>query len=805
MTSFGSTRLKFCQPKTLELFPHLEKTCGDCPVYNRKFQNCPLMIYLATYDPTALSADYYKYIMNKVKEYTTACELIEELNELEVEGEKIRYTMSKEELEQKKGIVEGDYLLGQEEKTDYCCVTCENVIEEFGTGEEIFFPRRRIICPNCSTGYLLKDDGRILIQTEHKDMLRKMYYKAAGSIPKELEEREPSFGYVIYDKEYADVKMLEDGSIALEICDNKVPLEKVQYVYFAGKEYVNLERFLNKFLDVRPDLFKFTVNRTQREENEIELRDGCEPFTLKQYHGLQGFVDFISKEKILNSPILKARQLSNIGALLKYRKMLQEKKGKLATKVNKQLANMNDLLLIVQSGINSSFYGRQLEGLNQDCLFDLIKELGEKVGLWTHGRVNSRLVNDPFLSSTIRSSNASSPLDALINQMLRQFRYIIKKIYQKLGWKPSSLGPGFYHKRKSKSDIDRKGLYFDFDEPVGSLALLTLLKALTDGLFSIDDCSLETDGKGREVYRVKNSSLKKIEKLVDEALSEPVFYKGENIPFLNAFEEDLFVFRQAVEKWLLISKDGKKPTREIIDQCIDTAGYFPFVFCPAGCEEELTIINNSTKKYSFFFDGREEHVLAARESREAFREKGRKKWLVSNGKKGKAKLKLTKHQMKEQERSLLLVLLMLQLGYQMNGFYGHYSTNQIKELLQLNQNQSQRILTKMVDQGLLLKMKSESHCYYQLNLESETVHELLFSLEQVSIKDPKKRKALMENSSNVHERISSFLLKVQQAKEGLRVTIGWKGWKIPRNIEPIIELVDEKLANSREKLRKKMQ
>ncbi len=63
----------------------------------------------------------------------------------------------------------------------------------------------------------------------------------------------------------------------------------------------------------------------------------------------------------------------------------------------------------------------------------------------------------------------------------------------------------------------------------------------------------------------------------------------------------------------------------------------------------------------------------------------------------------------------------------------------------------------------------------------------------------------MENSSNVLERIDSLLMKIQQTKEGLRVTTGWKGWKISDNIEPIIELVEEKLAISTELLRRKFQ
>lgn len=801
----GFERLKYCQPEVLELFPYLKKTCGICAIYKRRFQNCPLLELLAIFNTTNFPMEYIGYICNIIKEYATACEHIVEYTDLEVEGEKIRYTKTKEDLEQKRRVVKGSYLLGQEVQTKYLCATCEDVIEEFGTGEEIFFPRRRILCPNCSTGYYLKDDGRILIQTEHRDILRQKYYEVAGSIPKILKEAEPSYAYVIYDQEHANVVILEDGSLVLEICDHRVPLEKVQYIYFAGQEHKELEGFLKKLLEVRPDRFKYTINRSQqKEEEDIELQEGCEPFTSEQYQGLHKFVGITSEEELCNSTFLKARQLSNIGALLKHQKTLQEK-NKYSTKVNKQLKEMFDLLLIVQTGINSSYYGRQLEGLSQNCLFDLIKEVGGKAGLWTHGRVISRLVKDIFLSSTMKISNARAPLDALLNQIFRQFRFKVNKVFRKIGWEPSSLGPGLIHKRKTKSDIDRKGFYFDIIEPVGSLALMTLLNALTDGLFSDADCSLELDGSGQEIYRVKNSSIEKIELLVDEALAEHVFYKGVGVPFLEAFEENLLKLRQAVELWFQISDDGEEPTSETISQCMNAADYFPLAFCPDGCEEELTIINNFTKKYSCFFEGREKQVLAAKKKRQFFRIKAKKKWLISNGKRGKEKLQLTKHQAKEHERSLLVVLVMLQLGFHMNGFFGYYSTNHIRELLLLTQNQAQRILTKMVTQGLLLKQKYRNRSFYQLNLESETVHELLFSFEQIPCDDSDKRIELMENSSNVLERIDSLLMKIQQTKEGLRVTTGWKGWKISDNIEPIIELVEEKLAISTELLRRKFQ
>ena len=248
-----------------------------------------------------------------------------------------------------------------------------------------------------------------------------------------------------------------------------------------------------------------------------------------------------------------------------------------------------------------------------------------------------------------------------------------------------------------------------------------------------------------------------------------------------------------IQLWFNQCVDDEMSPKVII-QCMNTAGFFPFVFCPAGLEEELDLIHNFTKKHASFFEGREEKVLVAREKRDCFRTKAKKKWLTSNGKRGEEKLQLSKHQMKEQERSLIIALLLMYLGLQMNVFFGYYTTNQIREMLQLSQNQVQRILTQIVAQGLLLKMKCKKECYYQLNLENKTVHEILFTLGHIPCHDSKRSNELVENSNNVLSRISNLLLKVQWHKEGSPLTVGWIGWQIPSTILQVIEFVSEQVA-----------
>ncbi len=791
MINDGSTRLKYCQPEVLKQYPYLKKECGICTLYKKRFNSCPFLKLIDIYNPTQFPTGFREYVCNAVRETATPCKYLDEHLDLEIEGEQVRYTITIEALAQKMRIVEGSFLLGQE-GVKYSCVNCQTVIEEFGTGEELFFPRRRILCPNCATGYYRKDEQTVLIQTEHRDVLRGKYFELTGSIPKILKEGEPSYAYVIYDNEEADLLMNKENSMVLEICKHKVPLKKVQYIYFAGKEHQRLERFLTHLSNIRPERFNYSINRSpQKEEEELALREGCEPFTSEQYHKVHELIAFISEEELLNNPFLRGRHLSNIGALLKYRREASEKNEYL-TSINRQLYEMVDLLLIVQAGVKSSYYGRQLEGQSQNCLYDLLKEEGEKMGLWTHGRVISRLVKDLFLSSTVKVSNARAPLDALLNQVLRQFRSIINKVFRKIGLNPYSLGAGLIHKRKTKSDIDQKGLYFDFIEPVGSLALITLLRAITEGLFSDDDCSLELAGSGQLIYRVKQSSLEKIEEMVEKALAELVYYRGEKITFLAAFEENLLSFKQAMQLCFDKCADGKELSSKIISQSLKIVGFIPFVYCPVGCEEELDIINKFAVKYSSFFEEREEQVLEAREKRTVFRIVAKKKWWQSNGERGKKKLQLTKYQAREQERSLLVALVLLYLDFQMHGLDNYYSTRELRGMLHLTQNQAQRILTKMVAQGLLQKMRYKKQSFYQFNFDNRTVQELLFTLEQIPCEDKKMRLKFLRNSGNVIERMNSLLLKVQQIKEGLSVNVGWKSWKLPQGIEQIIELYGEK-------------
>jgi len=792
----GSTRLKYCQPEVLKLFPHLKKICAICLLYKKRFGKCALFEILAGFGASAIPSEYYEQAINYICEYMTACEFVTEFSEQELVGKKVRYTIAKEELEHEMRDYEKSFLSGQKVQAKYLCINCKETIEEFGAGEEIIFPRgkRKIHCPKCSTGYQKKTERLILIQIEHRNILRQKCYEAAGFVPKNILELKPAYDYTIYDDEPARIIMEEDGSLVLEVCNHRAPLEKAQSIFFVGQKHTELEKILKTPLKARPDKFTYKLNRSQQIEREqIQIIEGCDPFSDEQYEMFQEIITRISDEKLLSNPILIRRNLSSIGGLLGYQKFMQEKSANLSN-INRQLHEMTDLFMIAQTGVKSSYYGRQLEAQSQDCIFDLLKKEGFKVGLWTHGRVLSRLVKDPFLSSTIRVSNARSPLDALINQILRQFRFVINKIFRKIGLDPFSMGAGIFHRRKSSSDIDRKGLYFDLIESVGTLALYTILKAIAEGVLTGDDCYYTLDGSGHGIFRVKNSSLEKIERLVEEALNEQVFYNGKSLTFLESFEDNLLSFRKAIELWFEKLEENKTITSKEVIQCLKSANYSPFVYCPIECREELKISYDFATDNSFFFEGREEQVLAARKERNVNRALAKKKWRTTSGRRGKERIRLTKHQLKEQERSLIIALILMASGLQMDGYFGYYSTKQIRDILGLTQNQAQRILSQMVSQGLLVKMKHDLQSYYQLNLENETIHELLFTIGHIPSED--RVDELRKNSINVLLRMKQLLLKIQQQKHGLPVTVGWRGWKIPITVEQVFELISEQVKFS---------
>ena len=802
----GRIKLRYCTNESLAKYPHLKKTCGSCKCYQKRFKTCSLLRLLQAYNPSSMPSDYREYANGTIREEATACELYEDISKFETNQEKTRFTISLEELSRKMRKIPMSYVTGKKKTNTFHCLTCQEKIEEFGTEDLVFFPRKRISCSNCATVYYRQEKKKIIVQTKHRHLLRMIYYKIAGSIPQVLLEKDPSYAFVIYDNEFVDLVIDENEegcSPVLVICNQKIPLEKVQYLFFAGRRYKKLEKFLITLAKLEPEKYNYAINRaitkTANEESSSNKHQEKNYTTNRQYELFKTIIARASKKEILNYSFLRARHLSNICAILYLRK--KNKPDKLPSwQFNQQLFDMVDLLIRVAGGVKSSYYGMQLEAQSNKYFFELLKEEGAKVDLWTRGRVNSRLVKDIFLSYNRNFSYAFSPLDTLLNQLLRVFRSEIDEIFRQMGLEPAKFGPGLFHQRLTKSDIDQLGLYFDLIEPVRVLVLVTMYEAMENGTFSSDDCSLVLGRNEQEIYRINSSSQDKFKQLASDALNKNVYYLGKIVPFLLAFEDYLLTFKQTMVNCIEQIKKEKRLSIKTIIQCFQKTNFKPFIFCPSGIEQDLALVSKFASNYSKLYKDREEEILNNRKIRETFRLKAMQKWLTWDKIFGQNDLRISKYQKREQDRSLVIILLLFYYANQMELYFAKYSTTHIRDVLMLSQNQAQRTLTRMVSRGFLVRERIKNKYYYQLNIENKGIQELLFTLGLITSNDNKQRQELLGNVDNLLDRtseiISSLSEIVDSQNQDYPINICWTRWKPPIIYQQVLDCLKVRIEKS---------
>ncbi|MBN1330545.1 MAG: hypothetical protein JXA54_13810 [Candidatus Heimdallarchaeota archaeon] len=774
----GKIKIKYGTPELLVQKPHLKKNCGGCLFHQKRFNSCPLLHLVHVFNPSSFPSGYEDYIRFPINDLATACEEIVEQEELIINEQEIRFSVNYEILTQKMKKLSVDFLLAETNKISYRCISCQEELLEFGSGESLYFPHKRIICPNCATGYFKKNDETVIVQLDHRHILRMKYYAIAGSIPPILMEKNPTASFVIYDNEPVDITIEEGNKISLIINDQTIPLEKVQYLFFAGQDYQELEEFLRKLSKFEPEKYQFTIGRasTQIKEDKQEEQSEIRDFSSTQYQVLHSFITYLSKTNLINSSFLKARHLSNIGGILYLKKLADQ--NHFSDKISKFLYEMIDLFMKVNCGIESSFFGMLLEAQSNKYFFELLKVIGKLVGLWTRGRVSSRLVKKLFLSYKRNRSYAYSPFDTILNQLMRTFRSKIEEVFHQIGLDPKFLGQGLFHRRKTKSDIDKLGLFFDLIEPVRVLVLVTMYEAMMDQKLTNEDYSFVLGEHGEEIYHIKNSSQEKIKQLVDSALEKPVYYLGKEVSFIEAFKLYLESFRRVLLKSFDYNIKYDKVSPEQIIQIFNEEKFQPFVFCPIGIQKELGLVNKFAGKYSDLFKEEEKRVLDEKQARLNFRSYAKQKWWLDNRRKGQKKLQLTKYQAIQQERSLAVILFFVNSGMRMDLFFGSYSTAQIRDIMNLTQNQTQRILKDMTDNGLLLKEKRKDSCYYQLNLENKANQELLYTLCLIPYNNHKQEQNLLSNSNNLLKRITNHLSLFMRETDGYqsKKAILWNKW-----------------------------
>jgi len=805
--TIGQLKLKYLTQELLDANPHLQKNCGNCR-YNKRFKTCTFLRLQQANDPSKMESDDYEYANNTINFEATACEKFRDKANYQSNGGKVRYTTTIDELTQNMKKLSTAFITGNVSEYEYHCLSCQEQIEEFSTSNEIFFPRRRVICPNCSTVYLqLKSKKKVRIKMEQRQLLRSLYYKETSSIPEVLKKNNPSYVFVINDAESVRLRINEENDktpFYLVIGKHEITLDKVQFIYFSGRRHQDLEQTQSSLAKLEPEKYKYTIKRAEQKSNKKRAESDSsykKSFSYDDYFHLKKIIKQISDEEIFNPPFTEARHLSNIGGMLSI-KNEREMESFTDWSYDYQLLGMIDLLMRVSGGkVKSSYYATQLEAQSNSYFFDYLKAEAMQVGLWTKGRVNSRLVKDILISFSNNVSSAFSPLDALLNQMLRSFRAVIDEVFYKVGLYPKLLGPGLFHRRNTKSDIDKLGFYFDLIEAVRVLVLITMGKAIREGTLDFNDCKYVLGENGQEIYQVKGSSLDKFTDLVSEALEQSVFYLGETTTFQQAFEQNLLCLRVALKNCLSIVNKHKRISLTKIKKCFDDSSFFPFVFCPTGVEQKLLSLSRLAINEGVIFKGREEKVLARKKGRESCREEAMNHWFdkeiieISNN------YRLTKHQKKEQERSLFMILLLLFLAHERDLSVEKYSTCYLKELLGLTQNQIKRILDQMVSRGLLIREKINSKSFFKLNLENKNVKELRIALGVTLSLDETFQRELIINIPPHLERVEKTISSFRKISDGHLKSIHnnfWLNWEQTTIIRELICWADKQVTVSKD-------
>jgi DNA-binding Lrp family transcriptional regulator len=797
----GKLTYRYCTQELLDAYPFLQKSCGNCLWFRKRFKTCTFLRLQQAFNPSQVRDEYRTYANGKICVTATACGKHRTRADYDRSGKGTQFTLKVNELTKEMRKVLMSYISGTVTENVYLCFTCREPIAEFGTDSKLFFPKRRVSCSNCATLYLKKNNEKVTIRTEYRHLLRGLYYQETTSLPKILLEKDPTYAFVIYDKESLELDLNESNETSpdLLLCKQRIPLNKLQYLYFAGQRYKELERFLKVLAESDPEQYSYTIQRAEAKEKKNKQDAETTtllPFTPEKYIFLKDFMTYLHKEGLMTQSFIQARTLSNIGAMLVLKEAYELMEHK-HWRYDHKLYAMVDLLIRVNGGVKSSFYGSQLEGLSNIYFFDVLKSEAEQVGLWSWGRVNSRLVKDFFLSFSKTLSNAYSPYDAILNQLLRTFRAEINEIFRKVGLEPTELGPGLFHRRKTKSDIDRLGFYFDLIEPLRVLVLLTMSKAVREKTLNYNDCSFKLGERGQEIYRVKRSSQEKISELVAEALAETVFYQGAVVPFTQAFEQNLHSLRASLENCLKKTQEQRRLTKQEILQCFEDAQFAPMIYCPVGNEQQLLAIHKFAGKECDLFSRREEEILENKRCRETFRKIAMKKWLIKEPISGSKVLRVTKHQQREQDRSLVVLLLMLFNAHQRDFFFERFSTSYIRELLGLSQNQVQRILKQMVSRGLLLKEKAHTKSYYRLNELNASVKRLRLVLGLTLTHEEKQQRISVWKRIPLLERLAKVVSNIMISLDNQLTNSLWNNWSPPLTLQRTTSWMSEQITESK--------
>lgn len=184
-----------------------------------------------------------------------------------------------------------------------------------------------------------------------------------------------------------------------------------------------------------------------------------------------------------------------------------------------------------------------------------------------------------------------------------------------------------------------------------------------------------------------------------------------------------------------------------------------------------------------------------RKIRETFREIAMKKWLI---KELLAKNhRVTKHQQREQDRSLVILSLLLSLAQHQDFGFEWHSTSFLRKLLGLTQNQMFRILKQMTTRGFLLEKKACQSKFYLVNLDNASVKRLRLTLGLTLTRKEKQQRKTMRNVLQLLKRLTKVLSNLLVSSDNRLVNTLWNNWEPQKTLQEIATWISRKIAESK--------
>jgi len=721
--------------------PFLIEECGNCVSYDCKTRLCKTNRLKMETAYSNLTLEQLERSNNPIQRTTRACDKYQEASKSSDFtlnfSEFVTYT-----LEINNALLNDT---GNENQNHFKhnCLFCTQEIKAFGSKEKPVFPSKKITCTHCNSKYSQSDDlEKVRCVSDNKNVYRMMMFNELAYIPEILKQKEERIPLTVCDNDILEINIIEgitDSEINFEnyflfFNNRKFALPEVERVYFLGEKHQEIEAELKQLGFKRVYRKKVTKENLKKERKNIE-DNSLDPITKSKY---QQVIELFRKNGVLINSSLISKINSAITFILAFKNSLSKGKKSKKGLFNKELGECMKILMRAKDDVSDPEAARLLEGQAYNQAFEILKRVGRKAGIRSWGRVVSRLVTWLVFAVFTRTC-AYSKLDAMLNHLFKIVLTELKDVHRKVGV-DVDLGAGLLHYRKSKSDIDKIGLFLDLVDFVRLIVIFVLAEAISKGEITSKDCRLFLGRGAIPLYDIKLSSLKKFEALAERVLAFKISYKDKEVPLKEAYEDYLKSFKLFLEHLSNrfdaenLEQLPRKDFEVIVNECLQKADCQPISFRIKDFESKLKAIDLCSDEWKFLYEGFEDKFIARRNAREVFQREamnnlfGIEEMIVEIAYKStleKYHISMTKYQ-KRDRRWSFYILLLFAVKYIEKRKFAELTINEILTFLGLKYKRTRILLNKMLQRDFLKRYKSNNKSFfYFLNRENKFVKILL--------------------------------------------------------------------------------